>query len=199
MIEPNTPIYSALKWFAIAMGVFVVGATVYQYIFVGDEPGQLYYRRGNLRLQDGEPKEALAEFRKHLETNPGHPGGLLGEALALMALDRDHEALAAFDEALEAEPDFAAAYADRGILLDRMGRHQEALEDYRKALQLDPSLGEGPGWLTRFLRNQWEPPPTIADRARYLEQELEKPPGERVLRVPEEDSQQRMYKVYGEL
>ncbi len=80
-----------------------------------------------------------------------------------------------------------------------MGRHREALEDYREALRLDPSLAEGPGWLTRFLRNQWEPPPTIADRARYLEHELQKPPGERVLRRPEQDSQQRMYKVHGEL
>ncbi|NIP73203.1 MAG: hypothetical protein GWO16_09335, partial [Gammaproteobacteria bacterium] len=66
-------------------------------------------------------------------------------------------------------------------------------------LRFDPSLGEGPGWLTRFFRNQYDRPPTIADRAAYLEEELAKPPGERTLRVPERDRQQRSYKLTGTL
>ena len=61
------------------------------------------------------------------------------------------------------------------------------------ALELDPELAEGPSWLTRFLRNQADAPPTIADRARYLRAELAKPESERVLRVPEHDAQQRPY------
>jgi hypothetical protein len=62
-----------------------------------------------------------------------------------------------------------------------------------RALELDPELAEGPHWLTRFLRNQPEAPPTIADRARYLRAELAKPEAERVLRVPQIDAQQRPY------
>jgi tetratricopeptide (TPR) repeat protein len=116
-----------------------------------------------------------------------------------MNLGRDAEALAAFDQALRAEPEFAAAFANRGILHDRMGQHEQALADYRRALALDPELGEGPGWITRFLRNQPQPPPTIADRADYLEAELAKPPGDRLLRVPERDAEQRPYKVEGSL
>jgi hypothetical protein len=49
--------------------------------------------------------------------------------------------------------------------------------------------------LTRFLRNQAERPPTIADRAAYLRAELAKPEGERRLRVPEVDARQRPYKL----
>ena len=56
-----------------------------------------------------------------------------------------------------------------------------------------PGGREGPHWLTRFLRNQPEAPPTIADRARYLRAELAKPEAERVLRMPEIDAQQRPY------
>jgi hypothetical protein len=74
-----------------------------------------------------------------------------------------------------------------------MGRHEEALANYTKALRLDPEIASGPHWLTRFLRNQREAPPTVADRARYLRAELAKPQDERVLRVPEIDAQQRPY------
>jgi len=67
--------------------------------------------------------------------------------------------------------------------------------DYRAALQLDEKLTKGPGWLWRFLRNVPEAPPTIRDRAEYLEAELAKPAAERLLQVPEKDAEQRMYKV----
>ena len=40
-----------------------------------------------------------------------------------------------------------------------------------------------------------EKPPTIADRADYLETELAKPADERLLQLPEKDGEQRMYKV----
>ena len=88
----------------------------------------------------------------------------------------------------------AVAYANRGILHDRAGRHDLALKDYRRALSIDPNLADGPGWLWRFLRNIPERPPTIADRAAYIEAELLKPPEDRLLRLPEIDDQQRMYK-----
>jgi tetratricopeptide (TPR) repeat protein len=86
-------------------------------------------------------------------------------------------------------------YANRGILKDRMGDYRGALSDYEKSLQLAPELSEGPGFLTRFMRNQAEPPPSVADRARYLRQQLEKPAAERVLQRPEEDMKQRAYRL----
>jgi tetratricopeptide (TPR) repeat protein len=85
--------------------------------------------------------------------------------------------------------------ANRGILKDRMGDYPGALEDYELALKYEPEVAEGPGFLTRFMRNQPEMPPTVADRARYLRQQLELPPAQRVLRIPEEDMQQRAYRM----
>ncbi|MCP3869423.1 MAG: hypothetical protein GY703_15230 [Gammaproteobacteria bacterium] len=84
-------------------------------------------------------------------------------------------------------------YANRGILKDRMGDHRGALSDYRMAMKLEPKVVEGPGLLTRFMRNQADRPPTVADRADYLEKELEKPTSEQVMRVHEEDIKQRSY------
>ena len=69
--------------------------------------------------------------------------------------------------------------------------------NYQKAVELDPKMGEGPDWITLFLRNISKFPPTIIDRANYLEAELKKPSTERLLSNPEEDAKQRSYKLEG--
>ncbi len=157
-------------------------------------PGDYHVKTGNYRLEDGQYGEAIAEFNKALEQNPKHAGAHLGLAITSMQMKLYEQSLTHFNKAIELDPSFAVAYADRGVLHDRMGRYEQALNDYRKALELDPKLAKGPGWLWRFMRNIQEKPPTIADRARYIEEELRKPTNERVLQVPEIDEQQRMYK-----
>jgi len=87
------------------------------------------------------------------------------------------------------------AYANRGILQDRMGNHSGALSDYTESIRLEPEVADGPGLLTRFMRNQAERPPSVADRARYLAAELSKPEEERVLRIPTLDARQRAYSM----
>ncbi|WP_435685082.1 hypothetical protein [Sedimenticola selenatireducens] len=112
-------------------------------------------------------------------------------------------ALALYDQSIDRETArgttesnrraLGVAFANRGILKDQLGDYAGALSDYREGLRLEPELAEGPGFLTRFLRNQSERPPSIADRARYLAEQLAKPPAERLMRVPEQDHQQRAY------
>ena len=173
--------------------VAVVAFVLYWRTAVEDTPGDYHVKAGNYRLQDGQYDRAIAEFELALEANADHPLAYLGIALALMHQERYAASLEAFDRALALDGSLAVVYADRGILHDRMGQHDLALQDYRHALALDPKLGDGPGWLWRFLRNMPERPPTIADRAAYLEAELRKPPEDRLLRLPEVDAQQRMY------
>ncbi len=173
----------------------VFGALLYWRTQVEDVPGDYHVRQGNYRLEDGLFQDAIAEFELALEQTPRHPGAHFGLGVTYLQMDRLDDALAKLDEVSEISPDLGAAYANRGIVHDRLGRYQAALADYRLALELDPDLAEGPGWLWRFLRNISEKPPTIADRADYLQAELAKPPEERLLRVPEVDSEQRMYKI----
>jgi len=113
-------------------------------------------------------------------------------------------ALALYDQSIERESARGltdtnrraqgVALANRGILKDQLGDYPGALADYREGLLLEPELAEGPGFLTRFLRNQPERPPSIADRARYLAEQLAKPKPERLMRLPERDNQQRAYR-----
>ena len=198
MIQTGSSAHRLMVWLAVATGIFVASSVLYEYVFTNHEQGELHYRRGNLRLEDGLYREALTEFEDQLRLHPRDAAGHLGRGLALMGLTRNDEALAAIDLAIALKPDFAAAFANRGILHDRMGRAEQALGDYRKALALDEALADGPGWITRFFRKQPQAPPTIRDRAAYLEKELKKPAAERLLQVPEMDEKQRSYKFHGE-
>jgi tetratricopeptide (TPR) repeat protein len=173
----------------------IIGLIFYWRVGVEKNPGDYNVRKGNYRLEDGQYEEAVNEFSEALGKNPDHAMARLGLAVTYMQMEKDTEAMQEFNLVIENNPDLAPAYADRGILYDRMGEHRKALADYKKSIELDEEILEGPGWLWRFMRNIDEKPPTIKERAAYLETELAKPEEERLLKVPEIDEKQRMYKI----
>ncbi|MBE9521150.1 MAG: tetratricopeptide repeat protein [Proteobacteria bacterium] len=179
----------------LAMLIGVIAFVFYWRLGTEKNPGDYAVTKGNYRLEDGQFDEAAKEFSIALEKNPDHAMAHLGLAITYMQMNKNQESMAEFNRAIELGPDLAPAYADRGVLYDRMGEYEKALADYRKALAMDPKILEGPGFLWRFMRNIEEMPPTILQRADYLEAELAKPPEERLLKVPEIDKEQRMYKI----
>jgi Tfp pilus assembly protein PilF len=172
----------------------IVGFYYYKYTFTETTPGENRFRLANKYLEDGNYDEALQILDEVLVEHVEYKEAHLAKAITLLQMGRLDESRKSFDRAIGLDDHYAQAYADRGILNDRAGQHEAALHDYRKAIKLNPELAEGPGWLWRFLRNIPDRPPTIADRADYLEEQLKKPESERRLRVPELDSKQRMYK-----
>lgn len=187
-------LYRFLKGTAITLAVVWVGWSISDSFFSGRNPGDNAYHEANTLFEDGYYHRALDKYEDALRLAPNHIHARRGRARALLQLGRLAEALQEFDAVIAMEPEFAAAYANRAILHDRMGNYPQAIEDYQRALVLDPELARGPHWLTRFLRLQVEKPPTIADRARYLRDQLALPESERLLRVPEVDAKQRSYK-----
>lgn len=145
-------------------------------------------------MQLGAKAEQMAHTELHSESKEG-----------VQAVDYYSQAMICYDEAIMREEEremtplrqriLGVAYANRGILRDRMGDYSGALSDYGESLRLEPEVAEGPGFLLRFMRNQAEKPPTIADRARYLRSELTKPEGKRLLRMPTIDARQRAYSI----
>jgi len=191
----DDPLYRTLKRIAIGLAVVFGGFLLYEAAGDIGDPVDQRYRAGERLFQDGHYARALAAFRETLAEAPDHAAAHRGLSRTLMQLGRNEEALAAFSEAIALAPDVAATYANRGILHDRLGQYEAAVSDYERALTLDPELADGPGLITRFLRNQAERPPSIADRLNYLKSELAKPPSERVLTIPEVDAEQRPYKL----
>ena len=190
----DDPVYKLLKLTALLLGAVFLGWMIWGGLLQEQVPGEKAYEAANRYFEDGYYQQALEQYEAALQEDPQLLPAMRGQARSLMQMEKNQEALAIFNEVIYREPDFAPSYANRGILHDRMGHYHEAIADYEKSMQLDAEMVEGPNWLTRFLRLQPEKPPTVADRAAYLKQELAKPESERLLRVPEEDEKQRSYK-----
>ncbi len=174
-------------------------------VFVNEAPGDYYTRQGDIRLGEKKYAEAIASFDKALAEMPNHRGALMGRAITLLQSGRVVEAVAEFthligflDTGLEADDRtgravLAAAYANRGIIHDRAARYELALEDYVRALAVDLGALSGPSLFDKILYGT-PSPSLVKDRAIYLDRQLKLPPDKRLLRVPEIDRQQRMYK-----
>lgn len=184
-----------------AIGLF---AETYPYLFSG-APGDFYVRKGDQRLNEGDYEAAIKNFNLALEEMPDHRGALMGRALVFIQTEDYAEAIAELDyliDYLEAtlEPDdgtgrgvLAAAYTNRGIIYDRRGEYEKALADYIAALQVDEETVSGPDLIQKLLYGSAKTS-TVRDRARYIHEQLQLPETERLLRIPEIDAQQRMYK-----
>jgi tetratricopeptide (TPR) repeat protein len=197
-----------LRRFVIIAGIATLAMftlwAVLQEVFVS-APGDYEVRKGDILLSERKYDEAIGWFDKALTIAPNHRGALMGRAVAFLQSDRPVEAEAEFGYLIDyltrtlAADDptgrgvLAGAYANRGILHDRNGRYQQALADYRRALAVDAGAVEGPDIFHKILYGHARPS-TIAKRAAYLEQQLALPEEQRVLRIPEIDARQRMYK-----
>jgi len=184
---------AAWKRLAVCLGLATAAWFLYDMLIAGRSPALDAQSAADRLFEDGAYERALTLYRERNTIEPSNAFALRGIALSLMQLTHHNEALGAFAAAIDADPDDASAFANRGILHDRMGNYARAMVDYRQALSLDAEIADGPGWLTRFLRNQPDRPPSIADRLAYLEAEFDKPEAERVLRSPEIDAEQRPY------
>ena len=167
----------------------------YQHFLHVQSNEQASYLAANRYFEDENYQSAIENYTAALIADPTNLHARRGLARSYMQTGNYQEALQLYNEVIQAEPGFATSIANRGILHDRMQSYELAIQDYKRALQLEPELAKGPGWLTRFLRNQAERPPSILDRLKYLENELKKPEDQRLLSVPAMDEQQRPYKM----
>ncbi len=174
-------------------------------MYLNEQPGDFYTREGDIRLSEGSYEEAIKSFNRALRDMPNHRGALMGRALAYLQTKRYEEALAEFTHLIAylnksrdlKDPTglgvLAAAYANRGIVHDRTGKYEKALADYIKALETDQGALTGPGLVDKIIYGTPKPS-TVRGRAIYLKKQLALPEGERLLRAPHIDKEQRMHK-----
>ncbi len=199
-----------LRRFIILMAVATFGMFTFWAVvksYVQDPAGDYEVRKGDILLGDGEYETALDRFDAALAVSPGHRGALMGRALVFLQSERYVEAEAEFTYLIDLLHDnlesdditgiavHAAAYSNRGIIYDRTGRYEKALADYIQALKIDEGAIDGPSLIDKVIYGTPRPA-TVRQRAIYLTEQLALPEHERVLRIPEKDAEQRMYKPY---
>lgn len=173
--------------------------------FVEREPGDYYTEQGDILLRDRKFTEALKKFDEALKERPDHRGALMGRALVFIQTKKYNKAVIELTYLIDylnrtLKPDdrtgkgvLAAAYANRGIVHDREARYKKAFDDYVMSLRTDEGVVSGPDVVHKILYGNSRPS-TVRKRARYIAEQLKLPPDKRVLRVPEIDKKQRMYK-----
>ena len=197
-----------LKRFVIYMAILTfVMFTVWALVksFMNRPPGDYHTEVCDIRLKDKKYDQALVAANTALEKTPNHRGAIMCKALVYISEKKYFKAteelnyLINFLENNLVEDDktgkgtLAAAYANRGIIKDRSQNYEDALKDYIKALGIDHVAVAGPGLGTIILNYKFKSS-SVRERALYLNEQLQLPEEERILKIEELDAGQVMHK-----
>ncbi len=197
-----------LRRFIINMAILTfVMFTVWALVrsFMNRPPGDYETEVCDMRLKDKLYDQALQAANTALEKSPDHRGAVMCKALVFISQKMYLEATEELnylinflektvkDDDLTGVGTLAAAYANRGIVKDRKKDYQGALQDYLKALGIDHKAVAGPG-LGAVILNYKFKSSSVKERALYLNEQLQLPESERVLRIQELDEGQVMHK-----
>ena len=199
---------NVLKRFVIYMAILTfVMFTAWAFVksFMNRPAGDYETEVCDIRLKDKKFDKAIEAANEALQKMPNHRGALMCKALVyisqknyLQANEELTNLIVFLEKNLEDDDKtgigtLAAAYANRGIIKDRNKKYQEALEDYIKALGIDHKAVAGPGLGTVILNYKFKSS-SVKERALYLNEQLQLPESERVLRIQELDEGQVMHK-----
>ncbi len=197
-----------LRRFIINMAILTfVMFTVWALVrsFMNRPPGDYETEVCDMRLKDKLYDQALQAANTALEKTPNHRGAIMCKALVFISQKMYLEATEELnylinflektvkDDDLTGVGTLAAAYANRGIVKDRKKDYQGALQDYLKALGIDHKAVAGPGLGTVILNYKFKSS-SVKERALYLNEQLQLPESERVLKIQELDEGQVMHK-----
>ncbi len=173
--------------------------------FMNRPPGDYETEVCDIRLKDKKYDEAVEAADIALKKMPNHRGAIMCKALVYISQKQYREASDQLDYLINfleknIEDDdktgigtLAAAYANRGIIKDRKEDYEGALKDYVKALGIDYESVAGPGLGTVILNYKFKSS-SVKERALYLNEQLQLPENERILKIEELDEGQVMHK-----
>jgi tetratricopeptide (TPR) repeat protein len=115
-------------------GLLKINAPAAESFEIADHAAQLT-RKGQLA-------EALAEWKRAVETDPEDEGARNGLALSLAKNGNYEEAVKNFRKATELNPKFVDAYVNWGELLYQLGKRDEAIAQWQRAVEVSPDYAK---------------------------------------------------------
>ena len=197
-----------LKRFVVYMAILTfVMFTVWALVrsFMNRPPGDYETEVCDMRLKDKLYDKAIQAANTALEKTPNHRGAIMCKALVFISQQKYKEANEELDYLIiyleknlqkddkTGKGTLAAAYANRGIIKDRGENYEGALQDYAKALGIDHEAVAGPGLGTIILNYKFKSS-SVKERALYLNDQLQLPENERILKIKKLDEGQVMHK-----
>ncbi|MEB3828304.1 glycosyltransferase [Phormidium sp. CCY1219] len=95
-----------------------------------------YNNLGNLLLQTGDLRGAIAAYETILQIDPTLPAAHFNLGIALKEKRRLPDAIASYRKAIQFNPDYAEAYQNLGVALLKGGNVLESLDHFRRAIAL---------------------------------------------------------------
>lgn len=90
----------------------------------------------------GKYKQAIADYTKAIEINPGDAYAYHKRGIAYASRNDFSHAEADFSRALELNPWLVGAYNNRGFLYDYSGEYDKSIADYTQALKINPNYAQ---------------------------------------------------------
>jgi tetratricopeptide (TPR) repeat protein len=98
----------------------------------------LQMRLARRAMEDGQPQQAEAAWKRAMQANPADPAPRQGLLQLLIDQDRFDEAFSLTEASLKYAPKDANLLVDRGLLALRRGHADQALANWDQALAVDP-------------------------------------------------------------
>ena len=102
---------------------------------------RMYNNRGNAYFRLRKFKEAVSDYTKAIEIDPGGKA-YYNRALALLRLGDFSRAVSDLDKAIRNDPKSSRAYCGRGYALFKLGEYRRALDDLNEAVRIDPGYDD---------------------------------------------------------
>jgi DNA-binding transcriptional MerR regulator len=102
-----------------------------------------WFQRGLALEETGAPvEEAVAAYRKAIESNPGASGALVNLGTIAFRMRKMKEAADYYTRAAEADPDYPLAHFNLGNLNDELANYEAARRHYLEAIRLSPRYAD---------------------------------------------------------
>ena len=136
---------------------------------------QLQMRLGRKQLEEGNPQEAEAAWRRAIAANPADPAPRQALLKFLLDQKRFDEAFTLTETSLKYAPKDANLLVDRGLLALQRGHAEEALTDWDRALKADPNQSLAHLYLAHELDREGKAQNAGEHYRSYLEKVAQRP------------------------